>query len=101
MNYLLKIYDDCNETIKILLDKIIQKNRDKEIKKDLTNKALLYELIAKLTDYTREREVLNPSDSIVKMQEYIRSNLSQNLSIQELALQCNMNFRQFSYSMMC
>jgi AraC-like DNA-binding protein len=97
LNFTLKIYSDRNREIVLLLEKLIQINKKSGYRNELISKALLYEIISNILDFSAERMEYQQKDPFDRVIDYIHTNLDKNLVITELAEAFGMNPKQFSY----
>ena len=97
LNFTLKVYSDRNKEIILLLEKLIQLNKQAGYRNELISKALLYEIISNILDFSAERMEYQQRDPLKRVIDYIHKNLDKNLAITELAEEFGMNAKQFSY----
>lgn len=97
MHYMLKIFSDRNREVMLILEKLIQLQKEPGFKNALSSKAMLYEMVAKLLNFSEERSDHQQKDPIDEVLDCIHENLDKNLNIAGLAEQFAMDAKQFYY----
>jgi AraC family transcriptional regulator, arabinose operon regulatory protein len=97
MKYIFKIFSDRHRELMMLLEQLLLFQKEPSMNNALRSKALLYELIAKIFDFSRERTDSQLKDPMEEVLNYIHGNLDKNIIITEVAEKYGMDGKQFYY----
>lgn len=97
MHYICKIFSDRNREVMQLLMELTALEKEAGNISVLRSKAVLYELISKIFDFSRERSDYQKKDPMEEVLNYIHGNLDKNIMITEFAEKFGMDGKQFHY----